>query len=106
MILGGEFFVMQAPMIDGFSFDPFSLFDDGFSSSEVGIGRRDVVETLVVSLMVVVLDELLDLGFQVAWQIADGTRFATTRGSGSAPAKATRSFAMFPVSTNGTDLML
>ena len=29
-------------MFDGFAFDPFSLFDDGFCSAEVGIGRRDV----------------------------------------------------------------
>ena len=33
------------------------LFDDRYSSAEVGICRRDVVEALVVALMVVVLDE-------------------------------------------------
>jgi hypothetical protein len=28
-MLGGELAVLQAPMFDGLSFDPFSLFDDG-----------------------------------------------------------------------------
>ena len=69
LILGGEFAVMQAPMFDGFLFDPFALFDDGLCPAEVGISGRDVVEALVVALMVVVLDERLDLCFQVAGQI-------------------------------------
>ena len=60
---------MQAPMFDGFSFDPFALFDDGFSSSEVGIGGRDVVQAFMIALMVVMFDERLDLGFKVAGQI-------------------------------------
>lgn len=37
---------MQVPMFEGFSFNPFALFDNGFSSAEVGICRRDVVECL------------------------------------------------------------
>jgi hypothetical protein len=31
---------MQAPLFDGFAFDPFSLFDDGGCSAEVGVCRR------------------------------------------------------------------
>jgi len=31
---------MQAPLFDGFAFDPFSLFDDCLSPVEVGIGIR------------------------------------------------------------------
>jgi hypothetical protein len=38
-------------MFDGFSFNPFTLFDDRYSSAEVGICRRDVVEALVVALI-------------------------------------------------------
>ena len=56
----------RAPMFDGFSFDPFALFDDGLSPAEVGISRCDVVEALVIALMVVMLDERFDLGFKVA----------------------------------------
>jgi hypothetical protein len=37
LMLGGEFAVWQAPLFDCLSFDPFSLFDDGLCSPEVGI---------------------------------------------------------------------
>lgn len=67
-MLGGELAVLQAPMFDGFSFDPFTLFDDGRCPAEVGIGGRHVVQALVVTLVVVVLDEGLDLGGKVAGQ--------------------------------------
>ena len=53
--------MLQAPMLDGLSLDPFALFDDGWGSAEVGIGGRDVVQALVVALVVVLLDERLDL---------------------------------------------
>ena len=33
-MLGGEFAVLQAPVSDCLSFDPFSLFDDGLCSPE------------------------------------------------------------------------
>ena len=58
----------QAPTLDCVSFDPFSSFDDGGGSTEVGIGRCDVVEALMVALVVVVLDERLDLGLKVTRQ--------------------------------------
>ena len=67
-MLCGELAVLQAPMFDGLSLDPFALFDDGFSPSEVGIGGRHVVQALVVTLMVVVFDEGLDLAFEVSRQ--------------------------------------
>jgi hypothetical protein len=60
--------VVQAPIFDGLSFDPFALLDDGLRSAEVDIGRRDVVQALVVALMVVVLDERFDLSFEIAGQ--------------------------------------
>ena len=60
--------MLQAPMFDGLSLDPFTLFDDGWGSAEVGIGGRHVVQALVVSLVVVVLDERLDPGLEVAGQ--------------------------------------
>ena len=61
-MLSGELAVLQAPMFDGLSLDPFALFDDGIGPAEVGVGRGDVVEALVVAPMIVVLDEGLDLG--------------------------------------------
>ena len=67
-MLGGELAVLQAPMFDGLSLDPFALFDDGRCPAEVGVGGRHVVQALVVALVVVVLDEGLDLGLEVAGQ--------------------------------------
>jgi hypothetical protein len=37
-MLSGELAVLQAPMLDGLSFDPFTLFDDGWCPAEVGVG--------------------------------------------------------------------
>ena len=67
-MLSGDFAVLQAPIFDGLSLDPFALFDDGWGSAEVGVGGRHVVQALVVTLVVVVLDEGLDLGFEVTGQ--------------------------------------
>ena len=60
--------MLQAAMFDGLSLDPFALFDDGGSPSEVGVGGRDIVQALVVTLVVVMLDEGLDLSFEIAGQ--------------------------------------
>ena len=45
--------MMQAPGFDGLSFDPFSLFQDGLTTTEVNIGRGQIVDTLVIALVVV-----------------------------------------------------
>ena len=67
-MLGGELAVLQAPMFDGLSLDPFSLFDDGRGSAEVGVGGRYVVQALMIALVVVMLDEGLDLDFEISGQ--------------------------------------
>ena len=46
--------MLQAPIFERLSLDPFSSFDDGRSPAEVGIGGRHVVEALVVALVVFV----------------------------------------------------
>src|SRR5258707_965184 len=61
--------VVQASVLDGLSFDPFSFQEDGLAASEVDVGRRQVGDALVVSQMVVVGDEVTDLGLEVAGQI-------------------------------------
>ncbi len=58
--------MVQATMFDGLSFDPFTLLDDCLGPSELGIGGRHVVQALVITLVIVVLDERLDLGLKVA----------------------------------------
>ena len=55
-------------MFDGLAFDPFVLSDDGVGSAEVGIGGCDVAQAFVVTAMVVMLDERLDLGLKVTGQ--------------------------------------
>ena len=67
-MLSGQLAVLQAPMFDGLSLDPFALFEDGAGPAEVGVGGRHVAEALVVTLVVVVLDEGLDLGLEVSGQ--------------------------------------
>jgi hypothetical protein len=42
-MLGGELAVLQAPMFDGLSLDPFTLFDDGWCPAEVDVCRRHIV---------------------------------------------------------------
>ena len=53
----------QASRFDGLLFDPFSLFQDGLAAPEVDVGGCEVLQALVVSPMVVVLDEGVDLLF-------------------------------------------
>ena len=60
--------MLQAPMFDGLSLDPFALLDDGWRPAEVGVGGRHVGQRFVVTLVVVVLDERLELGLEVAGQ--------------------------------------
>ncbi len=49
-MFGGDLAVLQAPMFDGLSLDPFTLFDEGSYPVEVGVSRRYVVQALVVTL--------------------------------------------------------
>ena len=43
--------MLQAPIFDSPSFDPFTLLDDGLRPAEVGVGGRYVVQALVIALM-------------------------------------------------------
>jgi len=67
-MLSGERAVLQAPIFDSLSFDPFALLNDSLCPAEVGICRRDVVEALLIALMVVMLDERFDLALKIAVQ--------------------------------------
>lgn len=61
---------MQATsLLDGFSFDALPSFENGRSSTEVDVGRREVVQALVVSAAVIILDELADALFELTWQV-------------------------------------
>ena len=60
---------MQASVLDGLSFDPFSFKQDGLAASEVDVGRGEIGDALVVSQVIVVGDEVADLGFEITRQI-------------------------------------
>ena len=53
--------MLQASLLDGLSFDPFSLQEDGLAAAEVDVGRREVVDALVIAAVVIVVDERRDL---------------------------------------------
>jgi hypothetical protein len=53
--------MLHAPGFKSLLLDPLSLSQNGLSAPEVNIGRRDVVQALVISLVIVVIDEGFDL---------------------------------------------
>jgi hypothetical protein len=59
-----------ASLLDGLSFDGFPPFKYGWCSAEVDVSRRQVVQALVVSTVVVVLNELADAVFKLSRQPA------------------------------------
>ncbi|CDO37960.1 hypothetical protein SPHV1_470051 [Novosphingobium sp. KN65.2] len=68
-LLGGKLAVLQAAMFDGLFLDGGSLGEDLPVAAEVGISRRHITQALVVALVVIVLDERLDLCFEIAGQV-------------------------------------
>ena len=68
-MLSGDCTVVQASALDGLSFDPFSFQEDGLAASEVDVGRCQIADALVVSLVVVMINEVADLGLEIARQI-------------------------------------
>jgi hypothetical protein len=61
--------VLQAAISDCVSFDPFSFQQDGLGASKVDVSRCEITQALVIAAMVVVIDECVDLGLEVAGQI-------------------------------------
>jgi hypothetical protein len=59
LILCGIHLVLQAAILDCGSFDPFSFEKDGLSAAEVDVGRREIVQALVITAMIVVIDEMV-----------------------------------------------
>ena len=66
MILSGDFAVLQAPVLEGQSFDAPTFFKDLSAPAEVDIRRGQVLQALVIAMMIIVLDEVADLGFAIA----------------------------------------
>ena len=49
MILGSGVAMLQPPVLDGLSFDPFPFQQDDLAAPEVDIGGREVIQALVVA---------------------------------------------------------
>ena len=61
--------MLQAPVLDGPSFDLLAFQQDGLAPPEVDIGRCQIVRALVITPVIVVRDEGLDLGFELTGQV-------------------------------------
>ena len=61
--------VQQAAIGDCLSFDSFPFDQNGLASPEVDVGGRQVTEALVIAQVIVIGDEGLNLGFQIAWEV-------------------------------------
>ena len=61
--------MLFASLFDGALFDLLSPLDDALASSEVDVGRGEIVERLVIAVMIVVVDEALDGVLEMARQI-------------------------------------
>ena len=59
----------QAAVLDGFALDALTLQQDDLPPAEIDISRGQIVQALVVSAMVIVLDKGFDLGLKRAWQV-------------------------------------
>ena len=57
--------MQQASVCDGLSFDSFPFHEECLAAAEVDVGRGQVADALVVTQVIVVGDEGVDLGFEV-----------------------------------------
>ena len=58
--------MLQSSEFDCVSFDPFTLKQDGLTAPKVDVGRRQVLQALMVAAVIVVLDEAIDVRFEIA----------------------------------------
>jgi hypothetical protein len=61
--------MLQAAISDCVSFDPFSFQQDGLGASEVDVSRGEIAQAFVMAI--VVIDERVDLGLEVAGQVIE-----------------------------------
>ena len=61
--------MLQAAVCDGGQLDALSFCEDRLGSAEVDVGRREVVDALMIADVIVVLDEGVDLPFEISGQI-------------------------------------
>ena len=64
-----RFALAPGSLFDGLVFDPFALKQDGLTASEVDVGRGEVLQALMVAVVIVVIDEAIDLRFELAGEV-------------------------------------
>ena len=67
--LRGAQLMLQATAGDGLAFDPFAFEEDALGPSKIDVGGREIVEALVISGVIISLDESRDLPFEISRQI-------------------------------------
>ena len=68
VLLGRLQTVLQATVSNRLSFDPLSFGQDRRAASAVDVGRSKIVDALVVSAVVAVVDESRNLRLEIAGQ--------------------------------------
>ena len=58
--------MLQAPVFEGLSFDAPTFLKDLPAPAEVDIRRGEVLQAFMISVVIIVLDEVADLGFEIA----------------------------------------
>ena len=71
--------MVQVVVLDGQLLDLSSPFDDDGVTSEVGVGRSDIVEALMVTVIVIMIYEGLDLVLETAGPESRTTRWYIER---------------------------
>ena len=58
--------MLQAPVFEGLSFDAPTFLEDLPASSKVDIRRGQVLQALVITMVIIMLNEVAYLGFEIA----------------------------------------
>jgi hypothetical protein len=61
--------MLQAAVCDSGQLDAFAFCEDRLRSAKVDVGRCDVFDALMIAGVIVVLDEGVDLPFEISGQI-------------------------------------
>jgi hypothetical protein len=70
LILGSDLLVKQVSLSDGLSFDACAFEQDGLTSAEIDVSRRQIIQALMVAPVIVLIDERCDLRLQITgWVI-------------------------------------
>ena len=53
--------MLESAILNGVSFDPFSFCQNDVAAAEIGIGRSQIANALVVTAVIVVVDETVSV---------------------------------------------